>query len=147
MEFFKALGRFFLAAGLWGIGLMTGGIVAYGMALYEHTSGKSLPAALWVGLGMFLFSLGSFLAWRGEEKCRIGAQANLLKLTVPNLVLSVHEMWVSFDPRVNLTNVLISASVINNGASSPALGWNIRFQTPTMQMGTIHSSLPYENNS
>jgi len=42
---------------------MTGGIAAYLLAAYEHITGHSLSAVLWVILGIILFMVGTFLAW------------------------------------------------------------------------------------
>ncbi len=57
---------FFRAAGRWGIGLMTGGLVAYLLAAYEHLSGHSLSAFVWVTLGAALFIAGAFFAWNEQ---------------------------------------------------------------------------------
>jgi len=57
---------FFLSAGKWGIGLMTGGVAAYAVAAYEHIAGHSLSAFVWVTLGAALFMVGAFLAWNEQ---------------------------------------------------------------------------------
>jgi hypothetical protein len=57
---------FFRAAGRWGIGLMTGGLGAYLLALYEHVSGRSLSAFVWVSIGAALFIAGAFFAWNEQ---------------------------------------------------------------------------------
>ena len=43
----KRLLQFFISAGKWGIGLMTGGAAAYLVAAYEHIAGHSLTAFVW----------------------------------------------------------------------------------------------------
>jgi hypothetical protein len=58
---------FFVSAGKWGIGLMTGGLVAYSVAAYEHITSHSVTATVWVGLlGTLLFMIGAFLAWNEQ---------------------------------------------------------------------------------
>ena len=59
---------FFMAAGKWGIGLMTGGLFSWSMAAYEHFSGKSIPGFWWAMLGFVLFIIGAFLAWNDEHQ-------------------------------------------------------------------------------
>jgi hypothetical protein len=58
--------QFFISAGKWGIGLMTGGVAAYLVATYEHITGHSLTAFVWVTLGIALFMVGAFLAWNEQ---------------------------------------------------------------------------------
>jgi hypothetical protein len=62
----KRLLQFFISAGKWGIGLMTGGLAAYLVAAYEHIAGHSLTAFVWVTLGIALFMVGAFLAWNEQ---------------------------------------------------------------------------------
>jgi hypothetical protein len=62
----KRLLQFFISAGKWGIGLMTGGVAAYLVAAYEHIAGHSLTAFVWVTLGIALFMVGAFLAWNEQ---------------------------------------------------------------------------------
>lgn len=62
----KRLLQFFMSAGRWGIGLMTGGLAAYFVAAYEHIAGHSLTAFVWVTLGIALFMVGAFLAWKEQ---------------------------------------------------------------------------------
>lgn len=62
----KRIVQFFVSAGKWGIGLMTGGLVAYLVAAYEHVVGHSLTAFVWVTLGIALFMVGAFLAWNEQ---------------------------------------------------------------------------------
>jgi hypothetical protein len=90
MDFLRTIGRFFKAAGRWGIGLMTGGIFAYSFALFEHLWGHSIPAGLWVTAGTVLFCIGSGLAWRAEEKAKTVAEKRHQDQT-PRLSLSVLE--------------------------------------------------------
>jgi hypothetical protein len=45
---------------------MTGGLVAYFVAAYEHVTGHSLSAFVWVTLGAVLFMAGAFLAWNEQ---------------------------------------------------------------------------------
>ena len=62
----KRLLQFFISAGKWGIGLMTGGVATYLVAAYEHIAGHSLTAFVWVTLGIALFMVGAFLAWNEQ---------------------------------------------------------------------------------
>lgn len=45
---------------------MTGGLVAYSVAAYEHVTGHSLSAFVWVTLAAALFMVGAFRAWNEE---------------------------------------------------------------------------------
>jgi hypothetical protein len=74
----KRLLQFFISAGKWGIGLMTGGVAAYLVAAYEHIAGHSLPAFLWVTLGIALFMVGAFLAWN-EQFNKVAASGSQLE--------------------------------------------------------------------
>lgn len=70
---------FFVSAGLWGIGLMTGGLAAYVFAAYEHITGHSLSAFVWITLAVALFMVGAFLAWDEEfKKARLAGNPELL---------------------------------------------------------------------
>jgi hypothetical protein len=57
---------FFKSAGTWGIGLMTGGVAAYSLSIFEHIAGHSLSAFVWVTIGIALFMVGAFLAWNEQ---------------------------------------------------------------------------------
>jgi hypothetical protein len=47
---------------------MTGGLAAYSFAAYEHVTGHSLSAFVWVTLGAALFMVGAFFAWDEQFK-------------------------------------------------------------------------------
>lgn len=63
----RKLGRFFAAVGKKGIFFMTGGVVAFGISVYEHLSKSPLAAIAFTGITAIVFSFGTYFAWKDTD--------------------------------------------------------------------------------
>jgi hypothetical protein len=60
--------QFLTAAGKLGVGLMTGGLFSFTLALIEHVKGNSFSSLNWIMIGFVAFTAGAFFAWLNERK-------------------------------------------------------------------------------
>lgn len=60
--------QYLTEAGKAGVGLMTGGLFSFTLAVIEHARGNSFSAISWGLAGGLAFMAGSFFAWLNERK-------------------------------------------------------------------------------
>jgi hypothetical protein len=132
---------FFSAAGKWGISLMTGGLISWMCAAYEHVAGRSIPSFWWAVLGFVLFMLGAFLAWNDEHSKFIAEKERNER---PNFLLQVENLIPFYNQNVNITVLCFSADITNYGSPSQARGWLLKYQSPTIEQTVQNKSLHQE---
>jgi hypothetical protein len=78
----RRFGQFLTAAGKWGVSLMTGGLLSFGVAVIEHFRGRSFTAITFTVIAFLAIMFGAYFAW-DEANSRLACkdeEINTLKV-------------------------------------------------------------------
>src|SRR5262249_13316946 len=96
----RRFGQFLTAAGKWGVSLMTGGLLSFGVALIEHFRGSSFTAITFTVIAFLAIMFGAYFAWDDSNSrlARKDEEINALKAQLGGcqVTCEVGAVYISF---------------------------------------------------
>lgn len=133
--------QFINAAGQWGWPSVLGTAIFIVISIWEHVRDKALASYVFMLLAAVVFCAGAFKAWLEERK---KYEIEKAKHDNPNLELGIVSILTQYVPAANVTGVCFAGVLVNRGSPSIAVGWKVRYQSPSIDL-TVGFVSPVED--